>query len=200
MSAELLGCAPKSLTSLTLASPLILVEPIDVGRMLTRYFLKFILLSNEISSGFLRDISATELIAADPDNRLLPVLKWHLSYSIGDVQPVTYLVAVMAINDDVIPCDDRLSAAVYCKIYFELKMMFSEYDIAPIMEQIREKQHILIENYPDEFGPHKWSFDLDEWMAEEYHSGRPTYYSKAITEKREAELRELYGKRGQTNG
>ena len=44
--------------------------------------------------------------------------------------------------------------------------MFSEYDIVPIMEQIREKQHILIENYPDEFGPHKWSFDLDEWMAE----------------------------------
>ena len=91
--------------------------------MLTRYFLKFILLSNEISSGFLRDISATELIAADPDNRLLPVLKWHLLYSIGDVQPVTYLVAVMAINDDVIPCDDRLSAAVYCKIYFELKIL-----------------------------------------------------------------------------
>lgn len=78
--------------------------------------------------------------------------------------------------------------------------IFSEYDIAPIIEQIREKQHILIENYPDEFGPHKWSFDLDEWMAEEYHSGRPTYYSKAITEKREAELRELYDKRGQTNG
>ena len=78
--------------------------------------------------------------------------------------------------------------------------MFSQYDIAPIMEQIREKQHILIENYPDEFGPHKWSFDLDEWMAEEYHSGRPTYYSKSITEKREAELRELYDKRGQTNG
>lgn len=78
--------------------------------------------------------------------------------------------------------------------------MFSQYDIAPIIEQIREKQRILIENYPDEFGPHKWSFDLDKWMAEEYHSGRPTYYSKAITEKREAELRELYDKRGQTNG
>lgn len=78
--------------------------------------------------------------------------------------------------------------------------MFSQYDIAPIIEQIREKQRILIENYPDEFGPHKWSFDLDEWMAEEYLSGRPTYYSKAITEKRDAELRELYDKRGQTNG
>lgn len=32
MSAELLGCAPKSLASLTLVSPFILVEPIDVGR------------------------------------------------------------------------------------------------------------------------------------------------------------------------
>ena len=123
MSAELLGCAPKSLASLTLVSPFILVEPIDVGRMLTRYFLKFILLSNEISSGFLRDISATKLIAADPYNRLLSVLKWHFLYSIGDVQPITYLVAVMTINDDVIPCDDRLSAAVYCKIYFELKIL-----------------------------------------------------------------------------
>ena len=78
--------------------------------------------------------------------------------------------------------------------------MFSQYDIAPIIELFREKQRILIENYPDEFGPHKWSFDLDEWMAEEYLSGRPTYYSKAITEKRDAELRELYDKRGQTNG
>lgn len=77
---------------------------------------------------------------------------------------------------------------------------FSGYDIGSIVEQIREKQRILIENYPDEFGSHKWSFDLDKWMAREYHSGRPTYYSKAITEKREAELRELYDKRGQTNG
>ncbi len=123
MSAELLGCAPKSIASLTLVSPLILVEPIDVGRMLTRYFLKFILLSNEISSGFLRDISAAELIAADPDNRLLSVLKWHLSYSIGNVKSIAYLVTVMTINNDVIPCDDRLSATVYCKIYFELKIL-----------------------------------------------------------------------------
>ena len=68
------------------------------------------------------------------------------------------------------------------------------------MNRPTRKGCILIENYPDEFGPHKWSFDLDKWMAEEYHSGRPTYYSKAITEKREAELRELCGKRGQTDG
>ncbi len=123
MSAELLGCTPKSIASLTLVSPLILVEPIDVGRMLTRYFLKFILLSNEISSGFLRDISAAKLIAADPYNRLLSVLKWHLSYSIGNVKSIAYLVTVMTINNDVIPCDDWLSATVYCKIYFELKIL-----------------------------------------------------------------------------
>ena len=95
----------------------------DDATMLTRYFLKFILLSNEISSGFLRDISAAELIAADPDNRLLSVLKWHLSYSIGNVKSIAYLVTVMTINNDVIPCDDRLSATVYCKIYFELKIL-----------------------------------------------------------------------------
>ena len=167
MSTELLGCAPKSLASLTLVSPLILVEPIDVGRMLTRYFLKFILLSNEISSGFLRDISATELIAADPDNRLLPVLKWHLSYSIGDVQPVTYLVAVMAINDDVIPCDDRLSAAVYCKIYFELKI--DNEDIGFVITENGLPDMVLIpfrwfaENFPDEVP--------DDLRSADYKSG-----------------------------
>lgn len=77
---------------------------------------------------------------------------------------------------------------------------FSGYDIAPIVEQIREKQRILIENHPDEFGPHKWNFDLDKWMAQEYSSGRPTCFSRAITEKREAELRDLETRRGQTDG
>ena len=72
---------------------------------------------------------------------------------------------------------------------------FSGYDIAPIVEQIREKQRILIENHPNEFGPQKWDFDLDKWMAREYQSGRLTYFSRAITEKREAELRELDAKR-----
>lgn len=72
---------------------------------------------------------------------------------------------------------------------------FSGYDIAPIVEQIREKHRILIENHPNEFGPQKWDFDLDKWMAREYQSGRPTYFSRAITENREAELRELDAKR-----
>ena len=123
MSAELLGCTPKGLATLASVSALVLIEAVDIGRMLTRNFLKLILFSDEIASGFLGDISATELIAADPDNRLLPVLKWHLPYSIGNVKPIAYLVTVMTVNDDVIPCDDWLSAAVHCKIYFELKIL-----------------------------------------------------------------------------
>ena len=58
---------------------------------------------------------------------------------------------------------------------------FSGYDIAPIVEQIREKKRILIENHPDEFGPHRWSFDIDKWLATEYRSGRPTCFSRVIT-------------------
>ena len=77
---------------------------------------------------------------------------------------------------------------------------FSGYDIAPIVEQIREKKRILIENHPDEFGPHRWNFDIDKWMAVEYRSGRPTCFSRDITEKREAELRELETRMGKTDG
>ena len=77
---------------------------------------------------------------------------------------------------------------------------FSGCDIAPIVEKIREKMCILIENHPDEFGPHRWNFDIDKWKAEEYRSGRPSYFSRAVTEKREAKLRELNAKRGQMDG
>lgn len=77
---------------------------------------------------------------------------------------------------------------------------FSGYDIAPIVEQIREKKRILIENHPDEFGPHRWSFDIDKWIAVEYRSGRPTCFSRDITEQREAELRELEARMGKTDG
>lgn len=77
---------------------------------------------------------------------------------------------------------------------------FSGYDIAPIVEQIREKKRILIENHPDEFGPHRWSFDIDKWLTTEYSSSRPTCFSRDITEQREAELRELEARMGKTDG
>lgn len=77
---------------------------------------------------------------------------------------------------------------------------FSGYDIAPIVEQVREKKRILIENHPDEFGPHRWNFDIDKWLAEEYRSGRPTCFSRDNTEKRKTELRAMIGNRGQKDG
>ena len=77
---------------------------------------------------------------------------------------------------------------------------FSGYDISDLVEQIWEKKRILIEKHPDEFDSGKWDFDIDKWLATEYHSGRPTYFSRAITEKREAEMRELEAKRGKRDG
>lgn len=77
---------------------------------------------------------------------------------------------------------------------------FSGYDIAPIVEQVREKKRILMENHPDEFGPHRWNFDIDKWLAEEYRSGRPTCFSRDNTEKRKTELRAMIGNRGQKDG
>lgn len=65
---------------------------------------------------------------------------------------------------------------------------FSNYDISCIVEQIREKKRILIENYPDEFGPHRWNFDIDKWLAEEYKSGRPTYFCRVRTQQRQSEI------------
>ena len=56
MSTELLGRAPKSLAFLALVSPLILVEPIDVGRVLTRYFLK-VTITIEIDAELLAQVT-----------------------------------------------------------------------------------------------------------------------------------------------
>lgn len=77
---------------------------------------------------------------------------------------------------------------------------FSGYDISKIVEQIREKERILIEKYPEEFGSEHWSFDLDKYMSREYHSGRPTCFSRAVTEKRETEMRERQRKKEQASG
>ena len=113
MRAKFLGCTPKGLSALAPVSALILIETVDIWWMLARNFLKFILFTNEVASGFLCDISAAELVAANPNNGPFPILEWHLSHGIGDVKPVAYLVTVVTVNDDVIPCDDWIPAAVY---------------------------------------------------------------------------------------
>ena len=165
------------------------IEPVAVGKKIAKEKIDLSGLSHD-------KVGYGQGVLVDEKNRTTGALDFNAQYGKLNAKAIN--------NDDKIylTFDQGYENGYTEKILDVLKgaRMFSEYDIAPIIEQIREKQHILIENYPDEFGPHKWSFDLDEWMAEEYHSGRPTYYSKAITEKREAELRELYDKRGQTNG
>ena len=44
---------------------------------------------------------------------------------------------------------------------------YSSYDITGIIQQIKEKKDWLINRFPDEFGPHRWSFDVDECFAED---------------------------------
>ena len=123
MGAEFLSCTPKRLSSRTLVAALILIETVDIVWMLARNFLKFVLFTNQVASGFFCDISAAELIVANPNNGLFPILERHLPHGIGDVKPVAYLVTVVTVYDDVIPCDDWIPAAVDCKIHFKLKIL-----------------------------------------------------------------------------
>lgn len=44
--------------------------------------------------------------------------------------------------------------------------IYSNYDIAPIIEQIKVKKKILQEKHPEEFGEGKWDFDIDGYMKE----------------------------------
>ena len=47
---------------------------------------------------------------------------------------------------------------------------YSEYDITPIIEQIREKEKWLRNAYPDHFSHENWKYDLDEVFDEEISS------------------------------
>lgn len=43
---------------------------------------------------------------------------------------------------------------------------FSNYDISPFIEQIRDKRDWLVTRYPEEFGPGRWKGDVDALFAE----------------------------------
>jgi len=45
-------------------------------------------------------------------------------------------------------------------------MADSNYNIEPIIEQIKIKKKILREKHPEEFGEGKWDFDIDSYMNE----------------------------------
>lgn len=41
---------------------------------------------------------------------------------------------------------------------------YSHYDITEICQQLKEKAEWIRKEYPDEFGPDHWKFDVDEYM------------------------------------
>lgn len=49
---------------------------------------------------------------------------------------------------------------------------FSNYDISPIIEQIKDKVKMLAEKYPEEFGKDQWDFDADEYFSHGFDNGR----------------------------
>lgn len=54
--------------------------------------------------------------------------------------------------------------------------IYSNYDIAPIICQLKEKIKWLRETHPDEFGEEQWHFDLDKWKQEPFKNGLPPRY------------------------
>ena len=49
---------------------------------------------------------------------------------------------------------------------------FSNYDITPIIEQIKDKVQMLAEKYPEDFGKDQWDFDADEYFSHGFDNGR----------------------------
>ena len=47
---------------------------------------------------------------------------------------------------------------------------YSGFDIAPIIEQVREKEKWLRNKYPDEFSQERWKYDIDAKFAEDISS------------------------------
>ena len=49
---------------------------------------------------------------------------------------------------------------------------FSNYDITPIIGQIKDKVEMLAEKYPEDFGKDQWDFDADEYFSHGFDNGR----------------------------
>jgi len=62
---------------------------------------------------------------------------------------------------------------------------YSNYDIAPIIEQLKEKKEWLKNAYPDEFGGDKWDFDVDECFNKSFENKKDDFvYAINIMDKR----------------
>lgn len=53
---------------------------------------------------------------------------------------------------------------------------YSGFDISKLIDQLKQKKEWLIRQYPDEFGPERWSFDVDEYFSKPFTNGQPERY------------------------
>ena len=70
------------------------------------------LLAYQILPSFLGDVPSAKLIGADPGDCFRFAGEVHLKDSKGNLMPHAYLVAIMTVNDNPVPCDDWITAAV----------------------------------------------------------------------------------------
>ena len=86
---------------------------------------RFILPANQILTGFLRNVSAAELVVAYPDNSVLTTLELDLLNRIWDMKPITNLVAVMPIDNDIIPHYDWVAASIQNEVRLKLGILIT---------------------------------------------------------------------------
>ncbi len=100
---------------------------------------------------------------------------WHTNHFLKDDRlMVSYDKTESALGDDW----DNTTWVWGSEILDVLKgaQIYSNYDIAPIICQLKEKIEWLRKAHPDEFGEKQWHFDLDKWKQEPFKNGLPPRY------------------------
>ena len=96
---------------------LVLSKPIAY---LGNNLLIFILHSNQKFAGFLGDVSSAKLVGTDPGNSCLTAFELHLFGCERDAVAHTNLIAIMTVNNDTVPDNNRIPAAIGENILFQL--------------------------------------------------------------------------------
>ena len=80
------------------------------------------LLTYQILPSFLGDVPSSELIGTNPCDSFRIAGEVHLYNRKGYMMPRTYLIAIMTINNNPVPYDDRITTTVRQKVLLKLKV------------------------------------------------------------------------------
>ena len=100
----------------------VLVIPFRVSDAQT--LLRLVSLANQVLTGCFADVSPAQLIGAYPCNCLFAAVYMQILHLKWNVSTSAYLVAMMSIQNDAIPNDNRISASLCNQALFQL-IMFS---------------------------------------------------------------------------